>query len=55
MSKLLIRKKTEKQVCHDFDQFLPLIGVVKPNVIVRQPINLLHISFHILKCLTGEH
>ena len=25
--KLLIKKKTEEQVCHDFDQFLPLYAV----------------------------
>ena len=25
----LIKKKTEEQVCHDFDQFLPLNAVVK--------------------------
>ena len=55
MGKLLIKKKTEEQVCHDFDQFLPLHAVVKDNSIVRQPINLLHISFCTLKCLTGEH
>ena len=24
MDKLLIKRKTEEQVCHDFDQFLPL-------------------------------
>ena len=29
MDKLLIKKKTEEQVCHDFDQFLPLNAVVK--------------------------
>ena len=29
MGKLLIKKKTEEQVCHDFDQFLPLYAVVK--------------------------
>ena len=29
MGKLLVKKKTEEQVCHDFDQFLPLYAVVK--------------------------
>ena len=29
MDKLLIKKKTEEQVCHDFVQFLPLNAVVK--------------------------
>ena len=29
MDKLIIKKKTEEQVCHDFDQFLPLNAVVK--------------------------
>ena len=29
MGKLLIKKKTEEQVCHDFDQFLPLYAAVK--------------------------
>ena len=29
MDKLLIKKKTEEQVCHAFDQFLPLNAVVK--------------------------
>ena len=29
MDKRLIKKKTEEQVCHDFDQFLPLNAVVK--------------------------
>ena len=29
MGKLLIKKKTEEQVFHDFDQFLPLNAVVK--------------------------
>ena len=24
MDKLIIKKKTKEQVCHDFDQFLPL-------------------------------
>ena len=28
MGKLLIKKKTE-QVCHDFDQFLPVYAAVK--------------------------
>ena len=27
----------------------------KGFTVVRQPINLLHISFRTLKCLTGEH
>ena len=31
--------KFEEQVCHAFDQFLPLNAVVKANLIVRQPIN----------------
>ena len=29
MDKLLIKKKTEEQVCYDFDQYLPLNAVVK--------------------------
>ena len=29
MDKLLIKKKTEEQASHDFDQFLPLNAVVK--------------------------
>ena len=29
MDKLLIKKKTEEQVCPDFDQFLLLNAVVK--------------------------
>ena len=29
MDKRLNKKKTEEQVCHDFDQFLPLNAVVK--------------------------
>ena len=29
MGKLLIKKKTEEQVCHDFHQFLPLYAAVK--------------------------
>ena len=29
MDKLIIKKKTEEQVCHDFDQFLPRNAVVK--------------------------
>ena len=29
MDKLIIKKKTEEQVCHDFGQFLPLYAVVK--------------------------
>ena len=29
MDKLIIKKKTEEQVCLDFDQFLPLYAVVK--------------------------
>ena len=29
MDKLIIKKKAEEQVCHDFDQFLPLNAVVK--------------------------
>ena len=29
MDKLIIKEKTEEQVCHDFDQFFPLNAVVK--------------------------
>ena len=31
MGKLLIKKKTEEQVCHDFDQFLPLYAFNSPD------------------------
>ena len=56
MGKLLIKKKTEEQVCHDFDQFLPLYAVVKdywngiPRTRVRVPVEMhvFHISSNII-------
>ena len=41
MGKLLIKKNTEEQVGHDFDQFLPLYAVGKEQVSIR-PLGLVH-------------